>query len=406
MSANGFTGLAIECSGSGLAVGVFDQTGTLAHERARTSEQEHARHLTSLIADTLAASGSDSRSLDGIAIDVGPGSFTALRVGLATARGLAQPHDTPIVGVTAFAALLEGRRYARRLVVPLVIAGRNQLYAGFFRGDPRGELSLLRGPAAGTLERLDSAFDEALALCPRGTKVLFMGPGAVREREALEERRPGSTDATGTNGSAGPAPVEGAEGPTLASVARLGAQRLAGGRTAPGAVAGAPLYVRAPQAVERAPAIKPMWADLTIAPLAEADLPEVLEIEKAVFSDPWPRQFFVEEMKVAQALTCVVRHRGRLAGYLMAWRLDGELHLGNLAVAPDLQRRGIGQYMLEWLFEQARASGQKHIALEVRASNFAAQELYRRHGFRAVALRHGYYQDTGEDALVMLRDLP
>ncbi len=449
---SGFTGLAIECSGARIAVGLFDENGVLAHERTRASEHEHARHVVALIEEALAAGGRRVRDLGGIAIDVGPGSFTALRVGLATARGLAQPFGTPIAGVTAFAALLEGRNHPRRLVVPLLVAGRTQLYAGFYRGDPRGALSLLRGPAVGTPAGLAETFAEALALCPRGTRLLFVGPGAARDRDALEARHPGSTDAGPINGGRAPHESESAEGPTAAAVAKVGARQLAGagagigvgveatmgstigsasgstiestievgGPTAPCAASSAapsaapatpsvfrmlrPLYVRAPQAVEKAPAERPVWHELSIAPLTEADLDEVLAIEHAVFSDPWPRQFFLEEMRVPQSLAADVRHRGKLAGYLLAWRLDGDLHLGNLAVAPDEQRRGIGQFLVEWLFGQAREGGPARITLEVRASNFAAQELYRRNGFRAVALRHGYYQDTGEDALIMMRD--
>jgi ribosomal-protein-alanine N-acetyltransferase len=125
-----------------------------------------------------------------------------------------------------------------------------------------------------------------------------------------------------------------------------------------------------------------------------------------VFSDPWPRRFFLDELAAPESVACLVRHRGMVAGYLLAWRLESEVHLGNLAVAPAYQRRGVGRFLVEWLLDRAREGGQSHITLEVRSSNFAAQELYRNAGFRAVALRRGYYQDTGEDALIMLRDLP
>jgi len=94
-----------------------------------------------------------------------------------------------------------------------------------------------------------------------------------------------------------------------------------------------------------------------------------------------------------------------MAGYLLAWRLEGEIHLGNLAVSKEYQRRGVGQALLSWLIDRTREDGPGRITLEVRASNFAAQELYRRFGFQAVALRRGYYQDSGEDALVMMREL-
>jgi ribosomal-protein-alanine N-acetyltransferase len=167
-----------------------------------------------------------------------------------------------------------------------------------------------------------------------------------------------------------------------------------------------PLYVRAPQAVERAPTARPLWNELEVASLTPEDLDDVLPIEQEVFTDPWPRRFFLEELAAPESVACVVRHRGMVAGYLLAWRLESELHLGNLAVAPAYQRRGVGRFLVEWLLERSREGGQSRITLEVRASNFGAQELYRNAGFRAVALRRGYYQDTGEDALIMLRDLP
>ena len=394
--------LAIEASGPRAAVAVFDAGagGAVVAARARPSAFEHARVLAALAAEVLDEAKVAARDLAGVAVDVGPGSFTALRVALATAHGLVQPFARPVVGVTAFAALADGVAEPRRVIVPLVPAGRALLYAGFLRSDARAVRTILRGPAVGDFATIGTAVDEALALCPRGYAPLFVGPGAARERTALEARWPGATGDAAT--------VLAEDGPDVAAIARLGAALLAP-PPAPSPAAAAvepprPLYVRAPQAVERLPAERAAWADLTLAPLAESDLEEVLEVERTVFSDPWPRSFFLDEMAHPRALAVVVRSRGILAGYLLAWRLESEMHLGNLAVAPGFQRRGIGRYLLEWLVAQADSGGQRHITLEVRASNFAAQELYRRYGFRAIALRRGYYQDTGEDALVMMRD--
>ncbi len=394
-----FRGLAIECSGDRIVTCVFDAQGAPAAEKARDSAHAHAKNLLALALETLAAAGLSAKDLAGVAIDVGPGSFTALRVGLATARGLAQPFDTRVVGVTSFAALVEGLDAPDRLVVPLVIAGRDLSYAGFYRGDATGRLMILRGPAVGDVARTGDAVLAALALCPRNVLPLFLGPGAARDRAALEARFPGSTHAPG---GADGGEVLGADGPLASALARAGA-RLLGQGGAPQTAR--PLYVRAPQAVERAPARRPFADELAFGPLTEADLDEALVIENLLFTDPWPRQFFLEEIRVPQSVACAARHRGKLAGYLLAWRLDAEMHLGNLAVAPEYQRRGAGQALLEWLLVRAQEAGAERITLEVRASNFAAQELYRRFGFDAVALRRGYYQDSGEDALVMLKDL-
>ena len=390
-----FTGLAIECSGDSIATCTFGADGMTGAIRTRPSAHEHARHLLELVNETLRDAGVLAKDLSVVAIDVGPGSFTALRVGLATARGLTQPFGIPLVGVTSFAALVEGRPAPRRLVVPLLIAGRGQLYAGFYRGSAAGPSAILRGPCAGDHAVIFAATDEALALCPKGYTPWFLGPGAVRDRDALEERWPGST--TGPDGDG----VAAAEGPSAVALATLGARMLARGSAAPPR----PLYVRQPQAVERAPAKRAFEQELELVPFTEADLDEALPIEAALFTDPWPRQFFLEELRVPQSLACVARHRARMAGYLLAWRLEGEIHLGNLAVTQEYQRRGVGQALLSWLIDRTKDEGPGRITLEVRASNFAAQELYRRNGFQAVALRRGYYQDSGEDALVMMREI-
>ncbi|HVP70826.1 MAG TPA: ribosomal protein S18-alanine N-acetyltransferase, partial [Gemmatimonadaceae bacterium] len=92
---------------------------------------------------------------------------------------------------------------------------------------------------------------------------------------------------------------------------------------------------------------------------------------------------------------------GRLAGYSMAWLGSGVGHLGNLAVAPGFRRRGVARALVLDLLDQARRRDVDQITLEVRSSNFAAQWLYRAHGFRLAGLRRGYYRDNGEDALVL-----
>jgi [ribosomal protein S18]-alanine N-acetyltransferase len=170
-----------------------------------------------------------------------------------------------------------------------------------------------------------------------------------------------------------------------------------------------PLYVRRPQAVERADETRAgrrgLWDELEATAIDAALLDDVLRVERAVFGDPWPRRFFEEELRARESVACAVRHRDRLAGYLLAWSLPEELHLGNLAVAPEYQRRGVAVFLLRWLMDAARERRARRISLEVRTSNFAAQELYRAHGFAAVALRKGYYQDAGEDALVMVCEL-
>jgi ribosomal-protein-alanine N-acetyltransferase len=85
----------------------------------------------------------------------------------------------------------------------------------------------------------------------------------------------------------------------------------------------------------------------------------------------------------------------------VAWLGAGSGHLGNLAVVPEARRGGVASALVADLLAAARERGVGSLTLEVRATNDAAQALYRGHGFRLAGLRRGYYRDTGEDALVM-----
>jgi ribosomal-protein-alanine N-acetyltransferase len=133
-----------------------------------------------------------------------------------------------------------------------------------------------------------------------------------------------------------------------------------------------------------------------------ADLPDVLVIERASFSMPWSRGAFLYEIEQNQVARCWVgREEGRIVGYICLWEVADELHVTNVAVHPDVRRRGIARALLESVFARARAAGSRMVLLEVRPSNTEALALYESFGFRVVGRRRGYYYDTGEDALVM-----
>lgn len=136
-----------------------------------------------------------------------------------------------------------------------------------------------------------------------------------------------------------------------------------------------------------------------------ADLEAVIAIEQRSFPEPWPRRFFEHEIEASQTAWPVVAALGReVAGYMVAWFVADEVHLGNLAVREDLRRRGIAQALLDQLIARAQRDHASTISLEVRVSNRAAISLYARNRFRPSGLRRGYYK-AREDALVMTRDL-
>jgi ribosomal-protein-alanine N-acetyltransferase len=143
-------------------------------------------------------------------------------------------------------------------------------------------------------------------------------------------------------------------------------------------------------------------ATLEIRALAYSDLPAVAVIERQAFPTPWSIAMFVLEMSKPAGVCLAATIDGGLVGYTVCSRYDNVWHVMNVAVDPALRRHGIASALLSELY--ARAGDETtQFTLEVRRSNSAAIELYQRDGFRIAGLRRRYYQDNGEDALIMWR---
>jgi [ribosomal protein S18]-alanine N-acetyltransferase len=136
--------------------------------------------------------------------------------------------------------------------------------------------------------------------------------------------------------------------------------------------------------------------------LAYPDLPHVIAIERRVFPTPWSLAMFVLELSKQSGICLAALGDGRLVGYLICSRYDTVWHVMNIAIDADHQHKGIASALLSELYRRA---GDPHarFTLEVRRSNHVAIHLYEREGFRAAGMRRRYYQDNGEDALVMWR---
>ena len=136
--------------------------------------------------------------------------------------------------------------------------------------------------------------------------------------------------------------------------------------------------------------------------LVYTDLPEVIAIERRVFPTPWSLAMFVLELSKQSGICLAAVCEGTLVGYLICSRYDTVWHVMNVAVDTQHQRRGLASAMLAELYDRVNDDDAR-FTLEVRRSNAVAIHLYEREGFRAAGMRRRYYQDNGEDALVMWR---
>lgn len=139
--------------------------------------------------------------------------------------------------------------------------------------------------------------------------------------------------------------------------------------------------------------------------MTPADVPQVAEIERRSFKDPWPADFFQRCM--VSGCDCWVLEAGsEIQAYAILQADQYAAHLLNICVSPKRRRRGLGKLLLEFLINQLRDIS-PFMVLEVRASNQGAIKMYEGLGFQQIGVRKNYYRDpqAREDALVFARRL-
>ena len=144
-------------------------------------------------------------------------------------------------------------------------------------------------------------------------------------------------------------------------------------------------------------------------PMRPGDLERVVEIQRSAFAHPWSRELIAREMghDWSSVLLAVEASAGEEAvlGVVVFWLVHDEVHVLNVAVAPEVRRRGVARALMHEAERRGAERGARIATLEVRRSNQAALELYHSLGYREVGVRPRYYAEEGEDAIVMERTL-
>ena len=146
---------------------------------------------------------------------------------------------------------------------------------------------------------------------------------------------------------------------------------------------------------------------IVVRPAAASDVAAICLLEQACFPDPWSGEALYRDLvgnPSAHYLAAVLPD-GQLAGYIAWWQIIDDVDIINIAVGPAWRRHGIGGRLLGSLIDLVTADGARRVHLEVRESNLAARSLYDRAGFHQIGTRNGYYANTGENAITMLKIL-
>ena len=389
--------LAIESSGLTASVAVVEGTRTVA-EYTVDYKNTHSQTLLPMIDEVVRMTDLDLAEIDAIAVSGGPGSFTGLRIGSATAKGLGLALDKPLIHVPTVDGLAYQVYGCGDIICPIMDARRNQVYTGIYTFSARaGKKEGIRevDPVFQVL-RMQMAIaveDLIRRLNNYNRPVVFLGDGVPVYREMLSAglKVPYSFAPSYMNRQ------------RAAVVGALGIRYYKAGKYET-AMEHQPEYLRQSQA-ERERAQREKTAKLVIRELKAEDAAAAAEIEYQSFPDPWSQNGILDTVSNPSTVCLLAEKAGKAVGYLFAYRAGDEAEIARIAVAGEQKRQGVGKSLMRTLEEIGKKKQIRRLLLDVRKSNREARAFYEKMAFQEDGIRRGFYQDPPEDAVLMSREL-
>ncbi|MCI9213598.1 MAG: tRNA (adenosine(37)-N6)-threonylcarbamoyltransferase complex dimerization subunit type 1 TsaB [Ruminococcus sp.] len=389
--------LAIDSSGLTASVAVVEDSRTIA-EYTVDYKKTHSQTLLPMIDEVAKMTELELSDIDAIAVSGGPGSFTGLRIGSATAKGLGLALDKPLIHVPTVDGLAYQVYGCGDIICPIMDARRNQVYTGIYT------FSAKAGKKEGTREvepvfqvlRMQMAIaveDLIRRLNNYNRPVVFLGDGVPVYREMLSAglKVPYSFAPSYMNRQ------------RAAVIGALGIRYYKAGKYET-AMEHQPEYLRQSQA-ERERAQRERTAKTLIREMKAEDAAAVAEIEYQTFPDHWSQNAVLDTLSNPQTVCLLAEKAGKAAGYLLAYLAGGEAEIARIAVSEGLKRQGIGKKLLQLLEETCKERQVGRLLLDVRESNREARAFYQKMAFQEDGVRKGFYQSPAEDAVLMSREL-
>ena len=395
--------LGIDTSGLVGAVAIADGD-LLLSQFSIQYKTTHSEILMPMLDDVCKKIHQDLKSIDAIAVAKGPGSFTGLRIGSATAKGLALALDKPIIPIPTVDGIAYNLYGVEKIICPMMDARRNQVYTGlytFVAGTPEGkslerefEMQIIHEQFATSVEDIAARINEI------GKPVVLLGDGVPVYRDQLDKllKVPYSIAPMHQNRQ------------NAAALVSLAMQYAAEGRMV-SADEFAPDYLRLSQAEREAKEKKPEQKTpsdsrntpgiVRVREMTAEDIEDAALLEKTnLGKEAWTQKQLIDALTRDDTIYLVAVKADRIVGLCGVQNISGEGEVTNVSVARDCRGEGIGYKMVKQLLERGVGIGIKDYTLEVRAANEPAIHLYERLGFKSEGVRPGFYDEPKDDAVI------
>ena len=389
--------LAIDSSGLTATVAVVEETQTIA-EYTVNYKKTHSQTLLPMIDEMAKMVELDLSTIDAIAVAGGPGSFTGLRIGSATAKGLGLALEKPLIHVPTVDALAYSVYGCGDLICPIMDARRQQVYTGIYTfsySAGKKEDKNLVEPVFQVLKMQMAVSVEELIrrLNNYGRPVVFLGDGVPVYQEMLEEGLKVQYSFAPSYMNRQRAAVVGA----------LGIRYFKTGRFET-AMEHKPDYLGVSQA-ERERAEREKQARTVVRGTVMEDAAAIAEMEHQIFTDAWSEKSVLDTMSQKNAVCLTAEEAGRIIGYVLAYTAADEAEIARIAVTEEFRRRGTARAIMQELEAVCSKNGIRRLLLDVRESNQGARTFYTDMGFREDGVRRQFYENPQEDGILMSREL-
>ena len=389
--------LAIDSSGLTATVAVVEETQTIA-EYTVNYKKTHSQTLLPMIDEMAKMVELDLSAIDAIAVAGGPGSFTGLRIGSATAKGLGLALGKPLIHVPTVDALAYSVYGCGDLICPIMDARRQQVYTGIYtfsyNAGKKEDVNLVE-PVFQVIKMQTAVSVEDLIrrLNNYWRPVVFLGDGVPVYQEMLAEglKVPYSFAPSYMNRQ------------RAAVVGALGIRYFKTGRFET-AMEHKPDYLRVSQA-ERERAEREKRACTEVRETVMEDAAAIAEMEHQIFSDAWSEKSVLDTMNQKNAVCLTAEKAGRIIGYVLSYTAADEAEIARIAVAEEFRRQGTARAILRELENVCSSKGVKKLLLDVRESNREARAFYTDMGFQEDGIRRRFYENPQEDGILMSREL-